>query len=211
MTPVLPPALAPHRHPLPISVVLTFLVSLPSFSLYAPSESIAALSTRDLARKFFRTNFSPPSSAAPDSPQSLDILSLMGEDQVLDDFESARRGGLTIVSVEPVSYGSGGGVLLGDAGHSMGTFLTPTSHEESDGHEFSFLTCPFSLMFRTVPFYGQGLNCGLEDVRVLDSFLAKHGITGTAGSRDELAAALNEYSSARKEDLKAILQLAYDN
>ena len=65
-------------------------------------------------------------------------------------------------------------------------------------------------------FYGQGLNCGLEDVRVLNSYLERHnissGTTDKIGETDkELAAALTDYSTGRHEDLKAICELALQN
>lgn len=71
-----------------------------------------------------------------------------------------------------------------------------------------------------VPFYGQGLNCGFEDVRVLDTLLRSAGVTAThsdTGSRlkeyfdPQLAAALARYSATRHEDLVAICDLAMDN
>ena len=65
-----------------------------------------------------------------------------------------------------------------------------------------------------VPFYGQGLNCGLEDVRVFNSLLQKYDVGSEAveGSRDEqLVKALREYSDVRNGDLEAIVQLAMDN
>lgn len=72
-----------------------------------------------------------------------------------------------------------------------------------------------------VPFYGQGLNCGLEDVRILQTILASHNITGertaeTEGSDDvvldkRLEAALTEYSETRYDDLVAIRDLAMQN
>lgn len=78
------------------------------------------------------------------------------------------------------------GALLGDAWHSM------------------------------VPFYGQGLNCGLEDVRVLGCYLDRFGIESTTqgkiGERDErLEECLATYARERSADLDAICQLAMDN
>jgi kynurenine 3-monooxygenase len=60
------------------------------------------------------------------------------------------------------------------------------------------------------------LNCGLEDVRVLTSYLEKHSISSQTNSEPgetdkELAAALHDYSTNRHEDLKAICELALQN
>ena len=65
-------------------------------------------------------------------------------------------------------------------------------------------------------FYGQGLNCGLEDVRVLNSYLEKHNVSPTTtlplGETDPaLADVLEVFSSERAVDLQAICQLALDN
>ncbi|KAH9856999.1 FAD/NAD-P-binding domain-containing protein [Lenzites betulinus] len=67
-----------------------------------------------------------------------------------------------------------------------------------------------------VPFYGQGLNCGLEDVRVLDILLREAQVDTTTqvpdgGEDARLAAALARYSDTRHEDLVAICDLAMDN
>jgi kynurenine 3-monooxygenase len=65
-----------------------------------------------------------------------------------------------------------------------------------------------------VPFYGQGLNCGLEDVRVFNSLLEKYEVDShaTKGTRDErLVRTLEEYSDVRNGDLEAIVKLAMDN
>ncbi|KAH9946013.1 FAD/NAD-P-binding domain-containing protein [Epithele typhae] len=67
-----------------------------------------------------------------------------------------------------------------------------------------------------VPFYGQGLNCGLEDVRVLDVLLREASVDPTMsfpeGSIDpRLASALSKYSETRHEDLVAICDLAMEN
>lgn len=77
-----------------------------------------------------------------------------------------------------------------------------------------------------VPFYGQGLNCGLEDVRILQTIFSARGIDGYATSKKPkvhfeangeadvdkaLEAALEEYSRTRHEDLTAISELAMKN
>ncbi len=65
-------------------------------------------------------------------------------------------------------------------------------------------------------FYGQGLNCGLEDVRVLNAYLEKHVISSQttlpAGTADPvLAKALAAYANDRHDDLQAICELALEN
>ncbi len=54
-----------------------------------------------------------------------------------------------------------------------------------------------------VPFFGQGMNCGFEDCRVLNSLIDKHD--------DNWSAILNEYQSLRKPDGDAICDLALNN
>ncbi|KIJ34673.1 hypothetical protein M422DRAFT_61383 [Sphaerobolus stellatus SS14] len=78
-------------------------------------------------------------------------------------------------------------IILGDAAHSM------------------------------VPFYGQGLNCGLEDVRVLINIMRSEGAIhprkrATGEDVDEpLERAFKRYSETRHEDLVAIRDLAMNN
>ena len=67
-----------------------------------------------------------------------------------------------------------------------------------------------------VPFYGQGLNCGLEDVRILTALLHEAGVEPrTVHDPDDfdlrLAKALSRYSEVRHEDLIAINDLAMNN
>jgi kynurenine 3-monooxygenase len=72
-----------------------------------------------------------------------------------------------------------------------------------------------------VPFFGQGLNCGLEDVRILSTLLEEEGVHGStvrqspATCKDsidmQLARALERYSDSRHEDLIAICDLAMSN
>lgn len=54
-----------------------------------------------------------------------------------------------------------------------------------------------------VPFYGQGMNAGFEDCRILNELLDKHN--------DRWETALPEFQSLRKPDTDAIAQLAFDN
>ena len=54
-----------------------------------------------------------------------------------------------------------------------------------------------------VPFYGQGMNAGFEDCRILNELLNQH--------RDQWSPALDEFQTIRKEDCDAIAQLAFDN
>ncbi|KAI9476320.1 MAG: hypothetical protein EXX96DRAFT_610133 [Benjaminiella poitrasii] len=66
-----------------------------------------------------------------------------------------------------------------------------------------------------VPFYGQGMNCGFQDVEVLHSILDKYQIkpiVNTANNRIErLNEALDAYSRVRVEDAHAICDLALYN
>ncbi len=67
----------------------------------------------------------------------------------------------------------GKGLLLGDSAHAM------------------------------VPFYGQGMNCAFEDVRVLDQLIDKHGT--------DWEAVYEEYGQARKVNADAICDMAQEN
>lgn len=71
-----------------------------------------------------------------------------------------------------------------------------------------------------VPFYGQGLNCGLEDVRVLRALLLQEGVapnslSANLGEKEltdtRLSNALTKYTETRHEDLVTICELAMDN
>ena len=67
-----------------------------------------------------------------------------------------------------------------------------------------------------VPFYGQGLNCGLQDVHVLAHLLKTNGVDPTYfpedGEQDVcLAKALQLYSDTRHEDLVSIGEFAINN
>jgi kynurenine 3-monooxygenase len=54
-----------------------------------------------------------------------------------------------------------------------------------------------------VPFYGQGMNCGFEDVRLLSEMLDAGGGDWTP--------IFNEFQHVRKVDTDAIAQMALDN
>jgi kynurenine 3-monooxygenase len=81
---------------------------------------------------------------------------------------------LPLISIKCSPYHYGStGVIIGDAAHAM------------------------------VPFYGQGMNAGLEDVRVLFDFLDKYP--------NDQAKALREYSKQREPDAQTINDLALGN
>ena len=54
-----------------------------------------------------------------------------------------------------------------------------------------------------VPFFGQGMNCGFEDCRILDELIDKY--------EDDWMKILQEYQSGRKPDADAIADLAVNN
>lgn len=54
-----------------------------------------------------------------------------------------------------------------------------------------------------VPFYGQGMNCAFEDVRVLDSLIEKYG--------PQWETVYTEYSETRKPNTDAIADMAEEN
>ncbi|KAI1105760.1 FAD/NAD(P)-binding domain-containing protein [Jackrogersella minutella] len=70
-----------------------------------------------------------------------------------------------------------------------------------------------------VPFYGQGMNAGLEDVRILFSIIDKHATAennnpddpGSSDTTFERGMALAEYSALRTADAHAINDLALQN
>ncbi|KAI0198558.1 FAD/NAD(P)-binding domain-containing protein [Astrocystis sublimbata] len=70
-----------------------------------------------------------------------------------------------------------------------------------------------------VPFYGQGMNAGLEDVRMLFSILDKHATAESNHPNHQVenhpafqrSIALNEYSTVRVPDAHAINDLALQN
>lgn len=97
---------------------------------------------------------------------------------------------LPLISIKCTPYHfSGSVVIVGDAAHAM------------------------------VPFYGQGMNAGFEDVRILFSLIDKYAITesndpnhqGVGDAAVQRAIALNEYTALRVADAHAINDLALQN
>ncbi|KAJ2855944.1 kynurenine 3-monooxygenase, mitochondrial precursor [Coemansia erecta] len=69
-----------------------------------------------------------------------------------------------------------------------------------------------------VPFYGQGMNCGFEDVEMLDEIMvgALHRANARSSNTSELTdeqlhQALDEYSRKRTKDASVIVDLALEN
>jgi kynurenine 3-monooxygenase len=100
---------------------------------------------------------------------------------------------LPLINIKCQPYHFGGSaVIIGDAAHAM------------------------------VPFYGQGMNTGLESVRILFSMLDKHmetmednspstSVDAQAASTHQVFLALSEYSTFRVADAHAINDLALQN
>lgn len=102
-----------------------------------------------------------------------DAMNIMGIDQAVKSFMSHPKGALMCIECDPYNVSGGRGIILGDAAHSM------------------------------VPFYGQGMNCGFEDVKVLMTLLDAYN-----GDR---AKAFDAYTRERHQDLTAIVKLAKRN
>ncbi|EJS44604.1 bna4p [Saccharomyces arboricola H-6] len=102
-----------------------------------------------------------------------DIKNVMDLDDAAERFITYPKECLVCVNCNPYDVPGGKAILLGDAAHAM------------------------------VPFYGQGMNCGFEDVRVLMELMKKH-----FGDRSK---AFAEYSQTRHKDLVSITELAKRN
>lgn len=102
-----------------------------------------------------------------------DAMSLMGIEDAVRSFINYPKGALMCVECNPYDVSGGRAIIIGDAAHSM------------------------------VPFYGQGMNCGFEDVKVLMKIL-----DATNGNRSK---AFELYSKQRHEDLVSIIKLAKNN
>ncbi|KAI3402595.1 BNA4 [Candida oxycetoniae] len=101
-----------------------------------------------------------------------DAVKLIGEEALAEAYVKNPRGSLMQVSAFPYNSPQGKALIIGDAAHSM------------------------------VPFYGQGMNCGFEDVRIMMELIDKH---------KSIEQAFVEYSPLRKKDLDAICTLALEN
>lgn len=85
-------------------------------------------------------------------------------------------------------------------------FANPTSHLANvftDRWAFGKWLLIGDAAHGIVPFYGQGMNAGFEDCRLLDDLLSIHG--------DDFESAFQSLSSKRKKDTDAIARLAMDN
>lgn len=101
-----------------------------------------------------------------------DAFKLIGADSLAYAYDNQPRGALMQVALSPFVSPNNRVILIGDAAHSM------------------------------VPFYGQGMNCGFEDVHVLMKLIDNH---------EDIEVAFAKYTAARKEDVDAICRLAYEN
>jgi kynurenine 3-monooxygenase len=61
-----------------------------------------------------------------------------------------------------------------------------------------------------VPFFGQGMNCGFEDVLILDEIFSKY-VKKSVPTSTQLESILHEYTNYRQPDAEAICDLALQN
>ncbi|WPK25747.1 hypothetical protein PUMCH_003074 [Australozyma saopauloensis] len=101
-----------------------------------------------------------------------DAYTMIGEAGLKHAYENQPRGALMQVALSPFVSPNNRAILIGDAAHSM------------------------------VPFYGQGMNCGFEDVHVLMKLIEQN---------KTIEKAFSKYTDARKEDVDTICRLAYEN
>lgn len=101
-----------------------------------------------------------------------DAYKLIGEEGLRYAYDHQPRGALMQVALNPFVSPNNRAILIGDAAHSM------------------------------VPFYGQGMNCGFEDVHVLMKLIDE---------TNNIENAFSKYTAARKEDVDTICRLAYEN
>lgn len=102
-----------------------------------------------------------------------DAVKLIGEASLKNAYENNPRGSLVQIDAYPYHHPTKRALIIGDAAHSM------------------------------VPFYGQGMNCGFEDVRVLMELIDENN--------GDVSAAFAAFSTTRRNDLQAICKLALNN
>lgn len=102
-----------------------------------------------------------------------DAVGLIGAESLKEAYRSHPRGSLMQISAYPYHHPNGRAIIIGDAAHLM------------------------------VPFYGQGMNCGFEDVRVLMTLIESNNF--------DVEKSFKQYSTDRREDLVAICDLAMAN
>src|SRR5204863_2139331 len=62
-----------------------------------------------------------------------------------------------------------------------------------------------------VPFYGQGMNCAFEDVRILDQLIGKALPPALAGGQSHWKWTFEQYAALRKPNTNAIHDMAEEN
>jgi len=101
-----------------------------------------------------------------------DSISIYGEEALKNQFGPGTLPGLPMISIKCSPHCVQNSIIVGDAAHAI------------------------------VPFYGQGMNAGMEDVAVLMDLYDKNG---------RLTDAIKEYGTSRPKDAHAIADLALYN
>nr|CAD7195581.1 unnamed protein product [Timema douglasi] len=168
-------------------------------TLFMPFHKFDSLDTPEKLVEFFKECFP-------------DAVALIGQDQLVKDFFATRPSSLVSVKVRDIPRG-GKSTLNRDLNLDL-PIIGSLACCESSALDHVATECKPYHIGRTaliigdaahamVPFYGQGMNAGFEDCRILDELMERYN--------DDLSLVLPEFSQTRNEDAEAICDLAMYN
>lgn len=151
-----------------------------------PHEKFESLQTESQLIKFFEETFA-------------DAVVLMGLDMLVKEYFKNPKGSLVSIKVSKVWS------------DMCRLSLLTLSHQCAPYHYRDRCVIIGDAAHAMVPFYGQGMNCGFEDVQVLDRIISAHVPPGIVPTTLTLSAALQSYSATRHPDVTKMNDLAMHN